>query len=1033
MYAVERLSSYITRGVYTVSGPFHPFGGAVDIIVVEQQDGRFKSSPWYVRFGKFQGVLKAKEKVVKISVNGVEADFHMYLDHKGEAYFLTEIDVEEGETVPYSVSSGDETDGRFQNDRRRPLKSRSYHFDANTSNSADKIDVLRNGKALARTTSRRPRILGHVFGRRRSMNQAGEGDDDVARADSLDRAEIAANLLEVNWSTNLHINKPRKDNAYNKDVQITDGKGEVSSSEHGNANKDVHKETGSHNEQMGESSPPGFENLPSFVEETRIEVACFNTPEQVTETSVADEGVLEGKCEVMSTLSRKIDVGDDTENDENVKVQYSIEHEEHLGKHTDEEQVFHVTNVLPVCGISQEESETGSVRSFIYCETSEGAIVAMDGSSEQTRGGHVEVHVHAEMLHSTTELLSEDTVTLHVAEGGDFQTQPVEDAENHSQQMNPSHSFIHKCNVMDLEGSPIAPEVDTQMVSADPTLGLDDKLESQSICTISGFSNSAHQAQDKETNKDEEITSKFPPSLESIGDCVPTKAISTLSSGSSEEEQFLFGDLDEISEVQRMESISPVHVDKESPSSGPEGIKEANGSVNERYDPSLFSEKSAQENPFIDLEGSTEKLRISSSPIIIPRSHKAYEDVGLPVESLPNLWSHTVSPDAHDFRRPLSQSLDSSSKSLNSKLQSKDDSSYIKSDKDPQLAPEQPNIEDIQISVEPINVLANSAVGDPSKSSIASRGGWRIWPFSLRKSRSKKGLQPVLNDVRNSDAENASESTTGMDGDKDVFKPKVVRKIVRAMTPTSEQLASMNLKEGRNTVTFTFSTAMLGKQQVDARIYLWKWNTRIVISDVDGTITKSDVLGQFMPLVGIDWSQTGVAHLFSAIKENGYQLLFLSARAISQAYHTRQFLFNLKQDGKALPDGPVVISPDGLFPSLYREVIRRAPHEFKISCLEDIRALFPSDCNPFYAGFGNRDTDEFSYLKVGIPKGKVFIINPKGAVAINRRVDTRSYGSLHALVHDMFPPMTSSEQVWFVTLFYSELVIIQELFCKNNC
>ena len=29
---------------------------------------------------------------------------------------------------------------------------------------------------------------------------------------------------------------------------------------------------------------------------------------------------------------------------------------------------------------------------------------------------------------------------------------------------------------------------------------------------------------------------------------------------------------------------------------------------------------------------------------------------------------------------------------------------------------------------------------------------------------------------------------------------------------------------------------------------------------------RSDVLGQFMPLVGKDWSQTGVAHLFSAIK-----------------------------------------------------------------------------------------------------------------------------------------------------------------------
>ncbi|CAJ2675453.1 unnamed protein product [Trifolium pratense] len=236
-------------------------------------------------------------------------------------------------------------------------------------------------------------------------------------------------------------------------------------------------------------------------------------------------------------------------------------------------------------------------------------------------------------------------------------------------------------------------------------------------------------------------------------------------------------------------------------------------------------------------------------------------------------------------------------------------------------------------------------------------------------------------------------------------------KKVNINTPTSEQLSSLNLKEGRNTITFCFSTPMMGKRQIDARIFLWKWNTRIVISDVDGTITRSDVLGQFMPLVGIDWSQSGVAHLFSEIKENGYQILFLSARAISQAHHTRQFLLNLNQDGKVLPDGPVVISPDGLFPSLYREVIRRAPHEFKIACLEDIRALFPPDYNPFYAGFGNRDTDEISYLKVGIAKGKIFIINPKGEISVNRRcLDTKSYTSLHALVHGMFPPTESSEQ-----------------------
>ena len=38
--------------------------GAIDVIVVEQEDGTFKSSPFHVRFGKM-GVLKAREKVVR--------------------------------------------------------------------------------------------------------------------------------------------------------------------------------------------------------------------------------------------------------------------------------------------------------------------------------------------------------------------------------------------------------------------------------------------------------------------------------------------------------------------------------------------------------------------------------------------------------------------------------------------------------------------------------------------------------------------------------------------------------------------------------------------------------------------------------------------------------------------------------------------------------------------------------------------------------------------------------------------------------
>lgn len=96
MNVVGKVGSFISQGVYSVATPFHPFGGAVDVIVVQQQDGTFRSTPWYVRFGKFQGVLKGAEKVVRISVNGVESDFHMYLDNSGEAYFVKEVDEEKG-------------------------------------------------------------------------------------------------------------------------------------------------------------------------------------------------------------------------------------------------------------------------------------------------------------------------------------------------------------------------------------------------------------------------------------------------------------------------------------------------------------------------------------------------------------------------------------------------------------------------------------------------------------------------------------------------------------------------------------------------------------------------------------------------------------------------------------------------------------------------------------------------------------------------------------------------------------------------
>lgn len=112
---VGKVSSFITQGVYSVATPFHPFGGAVDIIVVKQHDGTFRSTPWYVRFGKFQGVLKGAEKVVRIEVNGVEANFHMHLDNSGEAYFVREVDPDKDDSEGFKDSVNLES-GREDND-----------------------------------------------------------------------------------------------------------------------------------------------------------------------------------------------------------------------------------------------------------------------------------------------------------------------------------------------------------------------------------------------------------------------------------------------------------------------------------------------------------------------------------------------------------------------------------------------------------------------------------------------------------------------------------------------------------------------------------------------------------------------------------------------------------------------------------------------------------------------------------------------------------------------------------------------------
>ncbi|KAK5134663.1 hypothetical protein LTR08_006178 [Meristemomyces frigidus] len=254
---------------------------------------------------------------------------------------------------------------------------------------------------------------------------------------------------------------------------------------------------------------------------------------------------------------------------------------------------------------------------------------------------------------------------------------------------------------------------------------------------------------------------------------------------------------------------------------------------------------------------------------------------------------------------------------------------------------------------------------------------------------------------------------------------------------TSDQLKTMSLKYGANDMAFT-----VNRSTCKATLWYWKHDVPIVISDIDGTITKSDVLGQVLNRLGRDWTHQGVAKLYTEIAANGYNFLYLTSRSVGLADNTRAYLNGVVQENLRLPKGPVILSPDRTIAALRREVYLRKPEIFKMACLRDIMALFAGHGgannthesanaglhthfhgagtpgglgsgrgkagSPFYAGFGNRLTDALSYRSVNIPSTRIFTINSNSEISLDllslNKYKT-AYGSMREIVDHYFPPV----------------------------
>ncbi|XVF55355.1 hypothetical protein PTKIN_Ptkin06aG0030600 [Pterospermum kingtungense] len=812
MNVVGKVGSLITQGVYSVATPFHPFGGAVDVIVVQQQDGTFRSTPWYVRFGKFQGVLKGAEKVVRITVNGVEADFHMYLDNSGEAYFVREVDsgkgVEtngefkdsDGEVIQddsnkniaefcrlvHSVSDTRVVQLRNECDAASPRlleraesDTRFYEFQDEQSSLEDSVNSPEVGSC------RYEGLNGESFGE-------AQGSDSEVVLVSVDGHILTAPVPASEQSAeNLQLSTPRFHLGPGEATEFCEGDEEFSSGDNVWAPDYVGKLSSA---AAKDSSPDVFNvngdstalGNPSDICEEEGKHACRT--EETQDPS---------NCE--SELNRQSDVEDASMHKKGDIFKSCLELSElgRNGENSDSEE----TNSPLEAQISQDKP---------FCQPPD-FNETEDGANGNSRNGDV-------FTSSCSPNSSNGILSLNLPAEGE----PVE-----KKALDSDH--IGSNNVPPVDSVGNDPEwKDEQFDTSAATEGINSSP--QSISPEGKGSKSEIVETETTSAKEIETNANLGFQISLCGN--------ELHAGMGLDAAAAAFEAHRISEEEYKNNATSI-------------IKNENLII--RFGERYFSWEKA-------------------APIILGMAAFGLELDVEPQDAI-----------------PVEQN----------------ESSYPKDD-------------------------------DSAVTPASSGRRWRLWPIPFRRvktlehSSSNASSDEIFVDTESGLLNSVADSTPVSSGR--IESPR--KQFIRTNVPTNEQIASLNLKDGQNMITFSFSTRVLGTQQVDAHLYLWKWNAKIVISDVDGTITKSDVLGQFMPLVGRDWTQSGVAKLFSAIKENGYQLLFLSARAIVQAYLTRNFLLNLKQDGKALPNGPVVISPDGLFPSLYREVIRRAPHEFKIACLE---------------------------------------------------------------------------------------------------
>jgi len=191
-------------------------------------------------------------------------------------------------------------------------------------------------------------------------------------------------------------------------------------------------------------------------------------------------------------------------------------------------------------------------------------------------------------------------------------------------------------------------------------------------------------------------------------------------------------------------------------------------------------------------------------------------------------------------------------------------------------------------------------------------------------------------------------------------------------TATPAQLDKLDLKMGENMIEFQVTTASGSRISTQATIFMLNSTQKFVVSDIDGTVTRSNLRGFLLPALGLsDWKHPGVVQLYSKIEDEGYKILYLTSRAVGQSEDTKEYLFDLREaGGYRMPVGPVLMQVNSVLDTVKTEVIDQDPEVQKIAKLARVRGLFTQ--NPLFAGYGNQDSDMTAYKALNIDLDRIF-------------------------------------------------------------